>query len=103
MAARRWLQRFAPTVTVALPSGTRISGGYERIRLESAIGSGLEQLDVEAALGTPEGRAEPGDAPADDDHLPVVGHAHTVVEYRDPAGAGSLSQASNTMHTLRTR
>jgi Tfp pilus assembly protein PilF len=42
---RLQVQRFAPAVTLALPSGTRISGGYERIRLESAIGSGLEQLD----------------------------------------------------------
>jgi tetratricopeptide (TPR) repeat protein len=39
------VQRFAPAVTLALSSGTRISGGYERTRLESAIGSGLEQLD----------------------------------------------------------
>ena len=39
------VQRFAPAVTLALSSGTRISGGYERISLESAIGSGLEQRD----------------------------------------------------------
>lgn len=39
------VQRFAPRVTLALPTGTRISGGYERTRLESAIGSGLEQPD----------------------------------------------------------
>jgi tetratricopeptide (TPR) repeat protein len=39
------VQRFAPAVTLALPSGTRISGGYERTSLESAIGSGLEQLN----------------------------------------------------------
>lgn len=39
------VQRFSPTVTLALSSGTRISGGYERTRLASAIGSGLEQLD----------------------------------------------------------
>jgi len=39
------VQRFAPAVTLSLSSGTRISGGYERTSLESAIGSGLEQLD----------------------------------------------------------
>ena len=39
------VQRFSPTVTLALSSGPRISGGYERTRLSSAIGSGLEQLD----------------------------------------------------------
>ena len=39
------VQRFSPTVTLALSSGTRISGGYERTRLSSAMGSGLEQLD----------------------------------------------------------
>jgi tetratricopeptide (TPR) repeat protein len=39
------VQRFAPTVTLALSSGTRISGGYERTRLSARMGSGLEQFD----------------------------------------------------------
>jgi Tfp pilus assembly protein PilF len=39
------VQRFTPAVTLALPTGTRISGVYERTRLESASGSGLEQVD----------------------------------------------------------
>jgi len=39
------VQRFAPTATLALQTGTRISGGFERVRLESKIGSGLEQPD----------------------------------------------------------
>jgi len=38
------VQRFAPAVTVAFKSGTRVSAGYERTRLQSAPGSGLEQL-----------------------------------------------------------
>src|SRR6185503_8255109 len=39
------VQRFAPTVTASFPTGTRITGAYERTRLESPVGSGLEQLD----------------------------------------------------------
>src|SRR4029453_76323 len=39
------VQRFAPRVTLALRTGTRISGEFERTRLDSAIGSGLEQPD----------------------------------------------------------
>ena len=39
------VQRFAPMVTLSFSTGTRVSGGYERTRLEAAIGSGLEQLD----------------------------------------------------------
>jgi hypothetical protein len=39
------VQRFAPTATLALASGTKISGGYERTRLEAAAGSGLERHD----------------------------------------------------------
>jgi tetratricopeptide (TPR) repeat protein len=42
---RLGVQRFTPAVTLALPTGTRISGVYERTMLESAIGSGLEQVD----------------------------------------------------------
>ena len=42
---RLGVQRFTPGVTLALPTGTRISGVYERTRLESAVGSGLEQVN----------------------------------------------------------
>jgi tetratricopeptide (TPR) repeat protein len=39
------VQRFAPTGTLALASGTRIKGTYERILLDAEAGSGLEQVD----------------------------------------------------------
>jgi len=39
------VQRFGPAVTLVLPRGTRISAGFERTRLESATGSGLDPLE----------------------------------------------------------
>jgi tetratricopeptide (TPR) repeat protein len=39
------VQRFAPQATLSLLSGTRLSGGFERGRLEALRGSGLEALD----------------------------------------------------------
>jgi tetratricopeptide (TPR) repeat protein len=39
------VQRFAPRGTVALRSGTTVSAGYERARLDARAGSGLEQVD----------------------------------------------------------
>jgi tetratricopeptide (TPR) repeat protein len=45
---RLQVQRFAPRATVAFVSGTQLSAGYERTRLDARPGSGLEQPD-----GTP--------------------------------------------------
>jgi tetratricopeptide (TPR) repeat protein len=42
---RLTVQRFTPAVTVALRTGTGLSAGYERARLEAAPGSGLDQRD----------------------------------------------------------
>jgi len=39
------VQRIAPRAVVALNSGTRLSGGYERSRLEARSGSGLDAVD----------------------------------------------------------
>jgi Tfp pilus assembly protein PilF len=39
------VQRFAPAVTLALHSGTRLLAGYERTQLEAAVASGLEQFN----------------------------------------------------------
>ena len=39
------VRRFAPGVTLALKSGTRVFGRYEQTRLQSAQGGGLDQLN----------------------------------------------------------
>ena len=39
------VQRIAPRAVVALNSGTRLSGGYERSRLDARSGSGLDAVD----------------------------------------------------------
>ena len=39
------VQRLAPRAVVALNSGTRLSAGYERSRLEARAGSGLDAVD----------------------------------------------------------
>jgi tetratricopeptide (TPR) repeat protein len=47
------VQRFSPAATLALSSGTRITGSFERTRLQASTGSGLEAVN-----GSPTARVD---------------------------------------------